>query len=370
MSLPHPTTISAAPEDIQERFIRVAVDTCPDPKWHYRIGVPAVTKMRPNVGRRAPMPETPIESLGLFYREDVEADLEVIGVLLSREIDPAHWLEMFLDFNSLAVESMKQLPLAGGIVGDAVCEWTVKGRPFAGRFVALKFGPRLYVVCCRAERAVYERIAEDFFISLTQFGAVDQTLGLCAEPVLKIGAPTPRPWQVYIPASWQVSGDELGGGQAGFQAVMAPPSPQDAPVSSCLAPFPGAGSAPTLKLPPPESYSGKLAVLLAPSAVIPDRESAEEACLSTFQDAGLELADTAFVEERPQGSLEESMLLVTPARIAGQEGVEVRCRVGRTHGLWFIAGVVGPARTVNPFAWMLAKRALDVATGSLEFEPG
>jgi len=41
--------------------------------------------------------------------------------------------------------------------------------------------------------------------------------------------------------------------------------------------------------------------------------------------------------------------------------------VGRTHGLWFVAGVVGPARSVNPFAWMQNKRTLDVVTGSLHF---
>lgn len=367
MSLPHPITISATPEEIKDRFIRVAVDTCPDPKWHYRIAIPAATKMRPSVGRTAPTPQTPMESLGLFYREDIPVDLEVIGVLLGREIDPAHWLEMFLDFNGLSVASMKHLPLAGGLVGDAVCEWKVQGRPFAGRFVALKFGPRLYVVCCRAARDTYASIAEEFFISLTQFGAIDQTLGLCAEPVLKVGAPVPFPWQIYVPQSWQVTEDELGGGQAGFQAVMGPPSPEEAPVSSCLAPFPGAGAASPLKLPSAESYSGRLAVLVVPPSIGADLESAQEACLTTFRDAGLELESTDFEDEQPQGPLEASTLLVTGARLAGQEGAEVRCRVGLTHGLWFMAGVVGPARAVNPFAWMQNKRTLDVVTGSLQF---
>jgi hypothetical protein len=36
-------------------------------------------------------------------------------------------------------------------------------------------------------------------------------------------------------------------------------------------------------------------------------------------------------------------------------------------GLWFIAGIVGPARQVNPFAWMQNKRTIDVVTGSLQF---
>ena len=55
------------------------------------------------------------------------------------------------------------------------------------------------------------------------------------------------------------------------------------------------------------------------------------------------------------------------ARLAGLEGVELRCRVGLVRGLWFVAGIVGPERRVNPFAWMQNKRTLDVLTGSLQF---
>jgi hypothetical protein len=367
MTLPHPTTIAYSPEQLKELFIRVAVDSAPDPKWHYRLAVHQATKMRPNAGRIAPTPQAPVQSLGLFYREDLEMDLEVVGVLLGREIDPVHWLEMHLEFNNLTVSAMKQLPLSGGIVGDAVCEWKAGGKPFAGRFVALKFGPRLYVVCCRAARETYVQAAGDFFVTLTQFGVIDDTLGLCAEPVFKVGAPSPVPWSLFVPASWKVNPEEHEDGQAGFQAVMSTPAPTDPPVSSCLSFFPGAGAAPTLALPPAESYLGKMAVSLIPLALAPTAEAAEGGCLDTFRSAGLELLRDKFEEEPPQGALEQSKLLVTPARLAGQPGVELRCRVGFTHGLWFIAGIVGPAREVNPFAWMQNKRALDVATGSLQF---
>jgi len=366
MTLPQPITIPYTPEELGELFIRVGVDTAPDPKWHYRLAVPTATKMRPNVGRVAPTPQAPVQSLGLFYREDVQMDLEIIGVLLGREIDPVHWLEMYLEFNQLEVAAMKQLPLSGGIVGDAVCEWKVEGRPFAGRFVALKFGPRLYVVCCRASSEVYASNADDFFVTLTQFGAIDDSLGICAEPVLKVGAAEPVPWQLFVPQSWQVSPEE---GTSGFQAAMGAPSPVDPPVASCWTNFPGADPAPAVDLPPAESYMGKMAVTLAPLSSVPTPEDAQSAALETFREAGLDLQLEEFAEEPPQGALELSRLLVTPARIGGQAGVELRCRVGLSHGLWFVAGIVGPARAVNPFAWMQNKRALDVVTGSLQFNP-
>jgi hypothetical protein len=361
--LPKPTKISYTVEQLRERFIRVAVDMAPDPTWHYRIGLPIATKMRPHVGRVAPTPQAPIQSLGLFYREDAELDLEVIGVLLGREIDPAHWLEMYLDFNRLSVETMQQLPLSAGIVGDAVCEWTANGRPYAGRFVALKFGARMYVVCCRASRETYARCAEDFFVSLAQFGPIDDTRGLCAEPVANVSGPAPVPWRVYVPQSWSVTPEE----SSGFQASLSAPSPSGAPVDSCWTAFPGAPALPAPEGPPAETYMGKMAMTLAPLAVMPTSEAARAAALETFRDAGLEFELEEFGDEDPQGPLEESALLVAPARLGGNPGVELRCRVGRTHGVWFVAGVVGPARSTNPFAWMQNKRTLDVVTGSLHF---
>ena len=363
MTLPQPTTIPYHPDQLRDLFIRVAVDTAPDSRWHYRIAVPVATRMRPNIGRVAPTPQAPLQSLGLFYREDAPIDLEVIGVLLGREIDPAHWLEMYLDFNRLDVVAMKKLPLGGGLVGDAVCEWTADGRPFAGRFVALKFGDRLYVVCCRASRETYASCADDFFVSLTQFGVVDDSPGLCAEPVLKVSAAAPVSWRVYVPQSWTVTPD----GPSGFQAALSAPSPQEPFVASCWSPFPGAPAPAAPATPSPETYMGKMAVTLAPLAAGPTVEASRQAALETFREAGLEFDREDFEEEAPQGPLEESSLLVAPARLGGRPGVELRCRVGLARGLWFVAGVVGPSRSVNPFAWMQNKRTLDVVTGSLQF---
>jgi hypothetical protein len=121
------------------------------------------------------------------------------------------------------------------------------------------------------------------------------------------------------------------------------------------------------ELPPGESYLGKMAVTLLPQSMAPTPEAAEEGCLETFRGAGLELDREEFEDEPPQGPLERARLLVTSARLAGQEGVELRCRVGFVKGLWFVVGIVGPARQVNPFAWMQNKRTLDVVTGSLQF---
>ena len=46
--------------------------------------------------------------------------------------------------------------------------------------------------------------------------------------------------------------------------------------------------------------------------------------------------------------------------------MELRVRAVRHESAWFVAGVTGPARGADPVTWMRAKRALDIATGTLE----
>jgi len=53
----------------------------------------------------------------------------------------------------------------GGVSGRYCRGWTIDGARFAGRFATFKSGSRLFVVCCRAKRENYERIADDFFLA-------------------------------------------------------------------------------------------------------------------------------------------------------------------------------------------------------------
>ena len=48
-------------------------------------------------GEEAPTPDVPTQSLGLFHRDDLPADVEVMGTLLPFEVDPLHWLEATIE---------------------------------------------------------------------------------------------------------------------------------------------------------------------------------------------------------------------------------------------------------------------------------
>jgi hypothetical protein len=350
--VPHPTSFSRPPAEMARSFVQATIDRGPDPFWHYRLAVPATSKLRPSIGLDVP---SPVASLGVFYREDVEADLEILGVRLSREIDPLFWLEEALKLHGIEPESWKALPTAGGLLGDAAVAWEVDGRAFAGRFLTLKYGPRLFVLVCRAPREVYEKIAEEVFLTVTQFEVVQKPEGPCAEPLAEVKG---APWTLSLPTSWAVTP-----GPSGLRAKLRPPAADDLSIASAWRPFPGVDGLRVPAPPPPTSYGGDLSVTLFAPATYTDPRKVQELCVRSLEQAGLTPSDASFAKGPVFPSIPETWDLVSPA----SPGVEVRGRVARGPKGWMLAIVASPARAAHPFAWMQNRRTLDLAVASLEF---
>ena len=350
--IPHPTTFSKPPAEMARSFLRATIDRGPDPDWHYRIVVPKTCKLRPSVGLDVP---SPTGSLGLFYREDVQADLEILGVKLTREIDPVFWLEEALRVHGLQPEAWKLIPTPGGLLGDASVAWEVDGRPFAGRFVTLKYGPRLFVVVCRAPREVYETIAEEVFLSLTQFDPVVKPPGPTAEPLAEI---TGAPWKLALPTSWAVTP-----GAHGIHAKLAPPAEGDLTYASAWRPFPGVEGLQVPDPPPASSYGGDLTIQFFPREAYKDPAALQETCLAALRKSNLEPSKPVFAKGPQFPAFPETWDLASPAT----PGVEVRGRIARGPRGWLLAAVASPARDANPFAWMQNRRTLDLAVASVEF---
>ena len=350
--IPHPTSFTRPPAEMAKSFLRATIDRGPDPFWHYRIVVPKTSKLRPSIGLDVP---APVASLGLFYREDVQADLEILGVKLTREIDPVFWLEEALSIHGLKPEGWKLIPTAGGLLGDAAVAWEVEGRPFAGRFLTLKYGPRLFVIVCRAPREVYERIAEEVFLSVTQFDVVQPPAVPYAEALEEVRG---APWALALPTSWAVTP-----GTSGFLAKLKPPAADDLSIASAWRPFPGVEGMQVPPPPPVTGYGGDLTVQLFPPAAFADPRPLQELCVGAFRKAGLTPSNVAFAKGPVFANLPETWDLASPAA----PGVEVRGRVARSPKGWLLAALAGPARDSNPFAWMQNRRTLDLAAATLTF---
>jgi len=368
--LPQPMKPAIPPAVIQSDFIRVTMDRIADPLWQTVLAVRKnPTRLRPKEGLIAPTDEKPVQSLGVLYREDVQADFEIVGAKLRHEADAVHWLEDWLRFNGLKPVSTLRWLMAGGYSGDIVAEWEVEGIRFAGRYVTFKAGARLFIVGCRAARDNYVRIADDFFLALTQFRPLKEDPGPLSEPVIPVAGATPVPWKLYLPSSWSLTGVETEGSGGTIQATAKPPAQDDVVATAASSAFPGAPEAP----PAPcveSTWHARISATLAPASAIPGWDRAETLCLSALRDAGLEFEDRTFVEEPPLGPFESSKALATPARLRGEPGADLRCRVAKTGLVWYLSAVVGVARAVNPHAWRRNARAHDLLAQSAELRAG
>ncbi|MBV8880515.1 MAG: hypothetical protein JO332_11155 [Planctomycetaceae bacterium] len=365
---PQPVKLALSSEQLQQDFIRVTMDRIPDPRWQYGLVVRKnVTKLRPKDGLAPPDAEHPVRSLGRLYREDVEADLEVYGIQARFEVDPVAWLEEWLRFNGLTPSATLRWPLLGGISGDIVAEWTIDGVRFAGRFATFKSGSRLFVACCRARRENYDRIADDFFLALSQFKLVQSDPTPLAEPLRYADGLSPVPWKLCVPGSWQVLSVEKDGPGGTIQAAATAPPASDRAAVAATTPFPGLPERDPIDWFAP-TWSAQLSATLAPSFIVNSWDAAADLCLSTLRDAGLELEEKVFVEEAPLGRFEKSRSLVTPARLRGEPGAEARSRLANIGPVWFLSAGVGVARSVNPHAWMRNARAHDLVAQTVELE--
>lgn len=339
---PHPTAISRPRHELQRDFIAVEQTRCDDPIWHFKLGLPHKIAVGPQ-GKEPPDEETP-RTLGLFHREGPPADVEVVGVVAVREVDPADYLDCLLEVEEKTIVSSKPVAMRGGVVGDVVATWKADGEPFAGRFFCTKWGPRIFVISFRTPEEHYAKLADDFFVAIATFQVLDDSLGLFAEKVHTVSNTVPVPWRVVVPESWEITPEPNGGDRvASFQASQVPVVP--------AAEF--------------EVLYGKLSFAVVARSEAKTGRAAANAYLSAVRDLGITIEHENFVEEKPAEPFEKSWLLVTPVK-KGENPGELRCRVLMHKKAWVIAGVLGPVRKDSALAWMQNKRVLDIVTSTLK----
>lgn len=339
----HPTSI-ASPERVGTDFIQVTMDRCEDEAWHFKIGVHTSSKLGPE-GKEQPTPEVPTRSLGLFHRDEPPSDVEVMGFLMPFEIDPLHWLEDSMLVQKKTIVSSRPVMMRSGLLGDVVATWPGEneGEAFAGRFFASKWGPRIFCICCRCRAEDYPALADDFFISIASFAAVDpDRYGHFAEKVQTVRGETPFAWKVALPVSWLLQPAPEAPRVSSFQAAQIP-----------LEPVEGT-----------DTLVGKLSFAVVSRAAVRVPRMAANAFLEVLRENEFEIEDKDFEEEPSRPPFHKSWILVADTTRKGKPG-ELRCRVMLHERAWVIAGVVGPRRDDAAFAWMRNKRVLDVVTTTI-----
>jgi hypothetical protein len=118
----------------------------------------------------------------------------------------------------------------------------------------------------------------------------------------------------------------------------------------------------------PETLVGKLSFAVVARSAVKVPRAAAKAFLDVLKDNEFTIEEKDFEEEPSPPSFHKSWILVANTERKGKPG-ELRCRVMLHERAWVIAGVVGPRREGDPFAWMRNKRVLDVVTSTLVMRP-
>jgi len=341
VTLPHPMQVNIPREALERDYHNVLVDRCVSPLWHFRLNLHKSTRIAPG-GEMPPSRTAPFQTLALFQRPEPLADLEVFGLDLPVDVDPADWLALWLEQHGLKVESSTPVPTPRGVFGDCVCTWDTPDGPFAGRFVAMRWGRRLFLIAQRTPRANYEALADDYFAALSSFAPVEiDERALNAEGRQTLTLPTPIAASVSLPVSYaatmELSQEQVTAFSAEQQAIA--------------------------ELPDDPTF-GKLNFLLGDLSLADHPGKAAALYFKPLMENPITLGGDEFNEEPAPAPFLQSWLLTAPAVINQPDGqqvpYEVRCRVMAHGRAWFVAGVLGPARHIAPIAWMRNKRALDL----------
>ncbi len=336
-ALPHPVAVS----QFDDRQWRAVVESrCPDPRWHFRLRLPWPMTVAPNAGLKAPAPGRPARLAWYRYPQPL-ADLQIAGHWLEGELDPLHWLEQYMKLAGLNVVSAAPGRTSAGLVGDMVATWTRHHQRYAGRFLAAKWGPRMFLLSLSAQLDDYPRLADSYFRSIASFEALDDSLGVFAEPARPLHFDVPVKWRALIPDSWWVQRSASRSQLAGVHAVW-------------------------LRGRNLEAVNGKLSFGLAGRSVVATPRQAAELYLATLRAHGIEPEHDEFVEEDAEPPFERSWLHAGLCHRDSLVG-EVRCRVMLHPRCWVVGGLVGPSREQSGVVWMVNKRALDVVYSTLRF---
>jgi hypothetical protein len=325
-------------------FLRLEETSLGEDYWHYSLYLPSDAV---RVAAEVAVPElSETETLALFQRPQPATDIEVLGHWLEYEIDPCDWLEHEIAELGYEIVSRKTVPMPGGIAGDVVARWTHDDEVYVGRFMAAKWGPRLYVVCGRVAERDYARCAADIFLTAASLRPMKSWPGLFAEGVTLVQQSDPFDWTVALPASWDVHEHDASPDGAWLDALHVSPAPPDEQLGD---------------------HDGRLGLAVMTRACARRPKDAAHVYLRALRDNDVLLDEVEFAEHEVDERFQQGWGLVCDVSRHGARG-EVRCQVLMHEHAWVVAGVLGPPRDEDAGAWMRNKRALDVALDTMEMD--
>lgn len=153
--------------------------------------------------------KTGMTTLARLVRRDglEQVHLVVQTGLLTRDIAPSDWLELFTADQKLNILYQRQWLTGAGVCQDLLAFVKTLGQPWITRLAAIKDDDRIYYLRAWCSRSLYERYADDFCLALNSFALLNPTENPCAEALLEhrqeVGEhASAQLLKLFYPASW------------------------------------------------------------------------------------------------------------------------------------------------------------------------
>jgi hypothetical protein len=312
-----------------------------DPALHFSVAITRDWRVMV-MPSRSPTEEVPLSTVAVLRRDaEPEAEVEVLTALIPREIDPADWLILHLTNHQYEILRMRRMPSPTGEAGDALSVVSLKSQNFAARSLAVKDGPRVFVMHCQAARQSYEAVAEEFLTMISTFRLLNPTCERFAEPVDVVRVEKPLECQFIFPASWVEVPDSSPPGGTSFSRINTRG----------------------------DDWAGQFTFAAIPHEL----ESSHEGFLSNYtgllRENGVDVEAGELTTNTPQPPFRGVWSGALRAERNG-DPLEIRCCIAEHANAWMLFAVIGPDWEADPEARAINHRAYSLALETFSVSPG
>ncbi len=338
---PFPVEMPYSKEILSQNYWRCSHTLAEDEANHFQIVIPR--NWRPvDIAPEPLTTENPLASIALFRSiDEPRGEIEIQTTLLSREVSPGEWLEVYLESLEQKILDRRDHDTPGGTVSDFLTKAEMPDGEVVFRWLAIKSLNRLFILQARTLESNYADFANAFFIAVASFALINPADWELAERLQTFSRAEPADFLIYVPESWTVTQNDS--------------SNENALVLD-------------IKNIIEYTTAGFLTFTVVKNSEESDAQNLSNNYIADLRKNGVSIS------ELPLTSTESRAGLVACWESKG-EGIknelkaETRIFVGNNQDGWFLCGLFGPSRKVNPQIWLINKRAFEILIGRLKTTP-
>lgn len=313
-----------------------------DPSLHLQLALPQTWTVAAITEDAALAEDRPFVQLALMNSAKDSGTIEVACALLLRECHPADWLEEYLRRRGHRIMESLRVPSPFGDVGSYLSSAESEGKVLLARTIGIKDADRIFLLQGRAADT-------DFQAHAATFGVVEQSLHLlhpslrrCAEPITEHSINRPVACVFLVPSSWQSADDE---------------------------PQPAGGRGFLLLNGSEEAVRGQIMVQALPRHAVENQDQLLSRFAERLAARGLSAPQMPLATMETGPAFSGGWRADFTARSAEAEAEITLCVLEHPRA-WLVFGLISVPRQADPVAYMVNRRAFDIALETLALSSG